>query len=85
MTQFVLANALYLKGKWDEPFEKSLTEDQEFYLQDGSSVEVPFMTSLEDQFIHTFQDFKVLRLPYNGSSLSMYIFLPNERTGYGLL
>ncbi|KAF9590793.1 hypothetical protein IFM89_038385 [Coptis chinensis] len=42
---FVLASALYFKGKWREPFDKSATKDSKFSLLDGNYVEIPLMTS----------------------------------------
>ncbi|PIA57110.1 hypothetical protein AQUCO_00600084v1 [Aquilegia coerulea] len=43
--RLLLANALYFKGTWYENFDKMRTKDSEFYLLDGNSVQVPFMTS----------------------------------------
>ncbi|MCI24419.1 serpin-ZX, partial [Trifolium medium] len=47
------------------------------------------MTSSEDQFIEVFDDFKVLRLPYEQGEdkrqFSMYIFLPNAKDGLSAL
>ncbi|KAF9613597.1 hypothetical protein IFM89_009267 [Coptis chinensis] len=85
-TVLVLANALYFKGRWREPFDKSATKDSKFNLLDGNSVEIPFMTSPDRQWIDTFEDFKVLRLPYerskdNKGTFSMYIILPNKVDG----
>ncbi|KAF9613596.1 hypothetical protein IFM89_009266 [Coptis chinensis] len=80
-TVLVLANALYFKGRWKEPFLKSATKDSKFNLLDGNYVEVPFMTSHVEQWIDTFEDFKVLGLPYKRSTFSMYIILPNKVDG----
>ncbi|KAL6620003.1 hypothetical protein ACP70R_035142 [Stipagrostis hirtigluma subsp. patula] len=64
MTSLVLANAIYFKGRWSEPFAKECTEDRPFYRLDGSHVRAPFMTSRKDQFIKQYDGFKVLKLPY---------------------
>uniref|UniRef100_A0A803MGK6 Serpin domain-containing protein n=1 Tax=Chenopodium quinoa TaxID=63459 RepID=A0A803MGK6_CHEQI len=57
----------------------------DFFLLNGDSVKVPFMTSYKEQYIKTFDDFKVLRLPYKQGEdkrqFSMYIFLPNVKDG----
>jgi serpin B len=37
-TRLVLANAIYLKGKWEDRFHQSLTKEGEFYRLDGSTV-----------------------------------------------
>ncbi|WJX81535.1 hypothetical protein P8452_64400 [Trifolium repens] len=61
------------------------TKDYDFHLLNGSSVEVPFMTSKDDQFISSFDGFKVLRLPYKQGKdtrqFSIYIFLPDAKDG----
>ena len=45
LTWLVLANAVYFKGEWLSPFEVPDTKDSDFHLLDGSSIQVPFMTS----------------------------------------
>lgn len=84
-TRLILANALYFKGAWNDKFDSSQTKDYDFYLIDGSSVQVPFMTSKKKQFISTFDGFKVLTLPYKQGEdkrrFSMYFFLPDEKNG----
>lgn len=85
LSKLILANALYFKGEWEEKFDASKTEKQDFYLLDGSSAEVPFMTSKNKQYIAAFDGFKVLGLPYKQGSdprrFSMYIFLPDSKDG----
>lgn len=84
-TVLVLANALYFKGQWDEKFDPSETQDGDFYLFNGTTVQVPFMTSKNEQLIQSFDDFQVLKLPYRKGQderrLAMYIFLPSRRDG----
>ncbi|KAG5542205.1 hypothetical protein RHGRI_021914 [Rhododendron griersonianum] len=88
-TRLIFANALYFKGAWIEKFDASETKDQEFHLLNGSSVQVPFMTSKEEQFVSAFNSFKVLKLPYKQGEdkrrFSMYFFLPNARGGLSAL
>ncbi|KAG5542204.1 hypothetical protein RHGRI_021913 [Rhododendron griersonianum] len=89
LTRLIFANALYFKGAWIEKFDASETKDQEFHLLNGSSVQVPFMTSKEEQFVSAFNSFKVLRLPYKQGEdkrrFSMYFFLPNAKGGLSAL
>ncbi|CAA7017535.1 unnamed protein product [Microthlaspi erraticum] len=66
-TDVVYGNALYFKGQWEKPFDKSYTRDKEFHLLDGTSVSVPFMSSYKNQYIKAYDGFKVLRIPYRQS------------------
>ncbi|CAA0816298.1 Serpin-ZX [Striga hermonthica] len=83
--KLILANALYFKGAWDSEFDPSLTRVHDFFLLNGSSVRVPFMTSFDNQFALAFDEFKVLKLRYQKGqdtrAFSMYFFLPNARDG----
>ncbi len=47
-TKLVLVNALHLDSDWSFPFLKGDTTDDEFFLLDGSSVEVPMMAGEAD-------------------------------------
>ncbi|XP_008452492.2 serpin-ZX-like [Cucumis melo] len=91
-SRMILANAVYFKAAWSNKFKKSLTKDQNFYLLDGTSRKVPFMSdSLSyPRRVSVFDSFKVASLPYIGairgkfqrpSRFSMLIFLPNDRDG----
>ncbi|PIA52320.1 hypothetical protein AQUCO_01000291v1 [Aquilegia coerulea] len=86
ITRLVLANALYFKGNWTEEFPIRKTVHRTFYLLNGKSVQVPFMSNSKNQYIETFEDFKVLRLPYKRNcdekaAVSMYIILPDKHDG----
>jgi len=73
-----LINAIYFKGGWTYPFNEEATFDEDFHLEDGSTVSVPMMHIQED-FEYTQGDgFKILRLPYGQEKLAMYILLPDE-------
>ncbi|KAH7846765.1 hypothetical protein Vadar_017900 [Vaccinium darrowii] len=60
----IFANALHFKGAWTENFDASKTKDQDLHLLNGSSVQVPFMTSKKKQLVSAFDGFEVLGLPY---------------------
>ncbi|KAK1615212.1 hypothetical protein QYE76_020729 [Lolium multiflorum] len=85
-TDLVLANAIYFKGKWSQPFDEEYTEDGKFHRLDGSTVEVPFMQDDSRQRIACHRGFKVLQLDYEEgpqprARYSMCVFLPNTRKG----
>ncbi|EOA27276.1 hypothetical protein CARUB_v10023396mg [Capsella rubella] len=83
----VLANAVYFKAAWSIKFDANLTKDNDFYLLDGNTVKVPFMTNYEDQYLRGYDGFQVLRLPYveDQRQFSMYIYLPNDKDGLAAL
>ncbi|MFS7938098.1 putative Serpin family protein [Helianthus anomalus] len=84
-TMLILANAIYFKGTWSQQFETSLTEEGDFHLLNGNKVKVPFMTNYENQFVHEYDDFKVLGLPYSHGQdkrkFTMYFYLSDAIDG----
>ncbi|KAF6143424.1 hypothetical protein GIB67_029593 [Kingdonia uniflora] len=85
LTKLIFANALYFKGAWNEKFDGSKTKNYEFHLLNGTSVQVPFMTSQKKQLVSAFDGFKVLALPYKRGQdkrqFSMYFYLPDAKDG----
>ncbi|KAL3732777.1 hypothetical protein ACJRO7_022319 [Eucalyptus globulus] len=88
-TRLIFANALYFKGAWNDKFDSSKTKDNDFFLLNGNSVKVPFMTSKNKQVVGAYNGFKVLGLPYKQGEdkrhFSMYLFLPDARDGLSAL
>ncbi|XP_044390141.1 serpin-Z1A-like [Triticum aestivum] len=88
-TKLVLANALYFKGAWTEQFDSYGTKNDYFYLLDGSSVQTPFMSSMDDQYLLSSDGLKVLKLPYkqggDNRQFFMYILLPEAPGGLSSL
>jgi len=83
-TRLVLTNAIYFKGTWSEPFEKSSTQDGAFTTAGDTKVTVPLMN-------HTFEarnyadlgNAQIIDLPYKGTSareIVMTIVLPKIGT-----
>ena len=74
-TRLVLTNAVYFKGKWDQPFVKSYTSPRRFTGVSGAA-DVPMMAQ-EDSFAYARDgDVQVIELPYGGD-LSMVVVLPD--------
>ncbi|KAM3194383.1 hypothetical protein ACQJBY_070823 [Aegilops geniculata] len=84
-TRLVLGNALYFKGLWTEKFDESKTKYDKFHLLNGNTVQTPFMSSTNKQYISSSDGLKVLKLPYqkggDNRQFSMYILLPERRDG----
>ncbi len=72
-----LINAIYFKGNWKTPFDKSKTANKTFSLSDGSSKQHPMMCQTAVYGYYETDKFEAVSLPYGKEgSLSMYIFLP---------
>ncbi len=74
--RLVLANAVYFKSKWLDEFSPDATREEPFHLADGKKVLAELMHQKEYFGYHETDDLQVLRMPYKGSKLSMYVFLP---------
>jgi serpin B len=83
MSRLVVVNIVYFKGKWLRPFSSEDTEMGTFYISRNKEVDIPMMHN------KTFFNFKyldslgakVLELPYEGGTESMFILLPDDLEG----
>ncbi len=89
---FVLINAIYFMGAWTEDFDPEETEDKDFTLHDGSTVEVPIMhrqsEEITDYKYLSEEGFEAVRIPYGGietpgqeTRMAMYVFVPDNSLG----
>ena len=74
----LLANALYFKGSWSEPFDSLNTQTEPFYLADGKTINVDMMQTDMMFRSTTTGQFNTLTIPYGYRDFSMTIFLPTE-------
>src|SRR6185437_2840559 len=77
----VALNAIYFKGQWEAPFEKSLTREERFFGPGNQSIKVPLMRRSGYYRYHEESGFQAVRLPYQGGRVGMYIFLPSKMSG----
>lgn len=77
----VAINAIYFKGLWKAPFEKSLTRDERFFTPGNHSIKVPLMRRSGYYRYHEESNFQAVRLSYQGDRVGMYIFLPSKESG----
>ncbi|UYV75263.1 SRPN10, partial [Cordylochernes scorpioides] len=77
-TVLFLANAIYFKGKWEEEFEKTFTQSQNFYNNgdENQKRKVQMMHKESEILYHTNYLFKAVQLNYKSSELSMIVILP---------
>ena len=80
LTRVVLANAIYFKGNWDRPFDKSATRPRPFHASGGNAKPVPTMSQQGHFSYQEGDDFQAVRLPYAGGRLQMYLFLPGTNS-----
>ena len=76
-TRLVLTNAVYFNAAWLNQFSKDMTEDNVFYLLDGSGVTVPMMRETANLSYAKGEGYQAVELPYDGKELSMVILLPD--------
>lgn len=75
-TRLILANAIYFKGKWEKPFDKSKTAPRDFHLSGGETKPAPMMWQQRKFDYQEGDGFQAVRLSYAGDRLQMYLFLP---------
>jgi len=80
-TLLFLINAIYFKGNWKTPFDKSKTGNKTFYLTGRRSKQHPMMSQRGSYLCYETDTFQAVSLSYGEKgALSMYIFLPNSNT-----
>ena len=79
-TQLVIANAVYLKADWAQPFFPTPTSDKPFTLADGTSVTVPTMHQESTFGYAESPAWRAVGLPYAGGDLAMWVLLPTHGT-----
>ncbi|GMH37148.1 hypothetical protein BSKO_05021 [Bryopsis sp. KO-2023] len=84
-TRFVVVNAVYFKGTWQETFPKENTFTEKFRGANGEQ-DVEFMAFSSPQKFNTRPlpslESWILELPYVGKRFSMFVILPNEDDGW---
>ncbi|WP_037289462.1 serpin family protein [Saccharibacillus sacchari] len=77
-----LANAVYFKGMWSEPFNPSQTTDRPFFSSEsegGKSVDVPTMKQSGRYAYLDAEGFRAVRLPYGEArAFDMLLALPDS-------
>lgn len=83
LTQLLLINTIFFQGGWEMPFNRNLTHNAPFHIDNYNIVQVPMMFR-EDKF-YTMEDVplgaRVLKLPYQ-EGVSLLILLPNKGMDY---
>jgi serpin B len=80
-----LANAVYFKGKWLDPFEKRVTSPHAFTIGSGRRITVPAMERTGWLGYRREPGYQMVRLPYRAGGAAMYVILPDSGTALGAL
>ncbi|KAH8316150.1 hypothetical protein KR067_000718 [Drosophila pandora] len=82
-TRVVLLNALHFKGSWAHKFNEQNTQEDDFWVGEEEQVKVNYMNQKAKFPYGYFEDLgcTALEMPYQDSDLSMFVLLPQERTG----
>jgi serpin B len=78
LTRLVLTNAITFNAAWAEKFRAEATRDGDFFLLDGTSVQVPLMRQVAGFRYARGAGHQAIELPYDGDELSMVILLPDS-------
>lgn len=76
-TDLILANAIYFKGKWEDPFDVKLTKERPFHPAGGGQKNLPMMEMSKKFTYRKGSGYQAVRLPYMGYDVAMYVFLPD--------
>jgi serpin B len=74
----IVANAIYFKGRWSEPFSPDQTRPDLFRPESGSRAKCTMMNQLGHLPYFQTPDFAAVRLDYSWQRLGMVILLPNS-------
>jgi serpin B len=81
LTRLVLANALYLKAPWADPFSEKTTRPEPFRARGSAPVDVPTMRKTARFGYAKREGFTATSLPYVGDDLQFVVLLPEEVNG----
>ena len=78
LTRLVLANAVYFRADWQQPFDAMATSRQPFYALDGTESRVEMMRQQSSIRYATGNGYQVVELPYKGREMAMTILVPDS-------
>ena len=81
LTRLVLANALYLKAPWADPFSEKTTQPEPFHVRGGAPVNLPMMRKTARFGYARREGFTAVSFPYAGDDLQLLVLLPDDVDG----
>ncbi len=80
-SRLVLANAIYFRAPWSQPFDAKKTASGTFYLNDKDTVETDMMHQVGRFRIAQDDSVTILELPYKGQRYAMLLLIPQSPNG----
>jgi len=78
-TRLVLANAIYVKAPWANPFFEGATQPEPFHVRGKTPVDVPTMRKEDKHFGYAKREgFTAVSVPYIGDELQFLVLVPDE-------
>lgn len=84
-TRLVVLNAVYFKAQWLDPFDRSETRWEPFWVAKDKPLKVPMMHGSGYYRYGESEELQILQLFYKGARMSMTIVLPRVRDGLSAL
>jgi serpin B len=81
LTRLILTNAIYFKAAWADQFSKDATENKDFHLSAGQTIQAPMMRNSGSYYYFKGPSFQALSMPYDKNEVSMLILLPDNVDG----
>ena len=75
---FVLVNAVWFKGAWQNGFKKEDTASKPFHVDETTTTAAPMRQKRGNFLYAEDEDFQLLELPYQNFTYSMYVLLPRK-------
>jgi serine protease inhibitor len=79
-TRAVLANAVYFKAAWQQPFDPNDTQPGPFTGADGVKTQASFMSSTTALPCSVTDDYQAVQLPYKGGRFAALAIMPTHET-----
>jgi serpin B len=76
MLRLIVLDAIYFKGMWLRPFDRTATRDLPFTLPGGQTVQHPRMVQTGEFSYREDDTFQAVQLRYAGGDICMDVFLP---------
>ncbi|MEM9831883.1 MAG: serpin family protein [Bacteroidota bacterium] len=75
-----LINAVYFKANWQYQFDPAETREAPFYLDNGTTSSVPFMSNEGSKVKYNYEEgLQIIDVPYGNGQFSMVMLLPTDQ------